>query len=498
MICPKCGRNIEGNICPYCDEPQIDDNTEEYLRRKNAYEESLAREDEPEEEAKPPARRFKRKHGIAILAVIGAALAVALFTTHLPKVYHGRLFTEKEGVVYEISGNGEPVPKEGRIYSSEGKSVYAEVREPEELSLARGAQLKGYSASKNGEHFALATLEGTDGEESYGLYLWNRNGTEAKALSTKDVVSVKDVTDSGEVIYTTSPVLNDQWYMGDSSLNVTFQANRDSGGEIAGERTRLSDKLRSFFVYEQARSIICLDESGQLNSFPGYKPEDRRDISAGVSVVLAEKPDQDNYFSRDTTGVNAASSADLIAYLSEGIWRMTDTQGRVTLTLGAAGEDAEFIYDNSDRVVYKKEGAQLSRSIVTEAGLRGWELIGEAAGSMVWDADKNTLIYEDADGALRRVRSSENTLIAENVKAGSLKKIQNGGGYLFEGADGLYISRDFRGAPARLSGEIAGEIENIAEYKGAVYVHAGGRLYAIDKGNNVRDMDACDGLHVVG
>ena len=60
MICPKCGRNIEGNSCPYCDELEIYDRTQEYMERRARYVKEL-QEEESEKEGTGPFVRKKKK-----------------------------------------------------------------------------------------------------------------------------------------------------------------------------------------------------------------------------------------------------------------------------------------------------------------------------------------------------------------------------------------------------------------------------------------------------
>lgn len=493
MICPRCGRKIDGSLCPYCDEPQIDDNTEEYLKRKNAYEKSLRSENREVQERGE--RKFKKKHAVAALIVIGAALTTAIITTHLPRSFNGRIYAGSEGKVSLIN-DGALAEVSGRIYSSEGKDVYAEVKEPEAISVGAKEQLKGYTASKNGEYFALSRLEDNGSEDKYSLYVWNKNGDHAKVLSQDSVITVRDVTDSGEVIFTTSPVLNDQWYTGEDTLHI-YKVTGLSDGELTGEIKRVSASVQSFFIYEAASTLVCLEKDGLLFSCPGYDTENRIIIADGVTKALPEKGDEDNYFSPDAPGVNVNRSADLLAYLCDGIWTMTDTEARIALTLGAAGESAQFIYDDRDRVIYKAEGSELSRCIISDSGLTDWEALGGFEGEALWDAYESFLIFETPEGLLKKAGSAEELTICENEKGSTLKKIYNSGGYIYEADDGIYASKDTRSAPVRINGEVSGDIKRCAAYKGTIYLFAGDSLYSIDKNNQASFLCRCEGLYVV-
>lgn len=497
MICPKCGRNIEGNLCPYCDEPQIDDNTDEYLKKKREYEKSLRSFDEeetdaPEDRKTEGGRRIKAKTVVIILAVIAAALITALITTHLPKTYHGRVYAVSGGQVTDAAAGRED--NTGRIFSSEGKDVYAHLQEPESIKNLYGAQLKTYYASEGGGYFALTAYE-----EDYSLYVWDKKGNVAGVLNQSDAISVKDVTDSGEIIYSSSPVLNDQWYMGDTSLHI-YKARGAEGGALTGETRKLCENVQSFLIYENAKTVICLDKNGTLFSCPDYNVENRRVIAENVTRLLGENGDEDNYFTPDAPCVNVYNSADLIAYLQDGIWTMSDTQGRISLTLGAAGDNARFIYDDSDRMIYRTEGSVLSKSIVTDRGLREWVNVTASAGeALIWDGSKHSLICETEDGLLLRVSASETATVAEGVAEGSLRRVLNSGGYLYRGSDGIYVSADLKGKPRLTSGgEITGDINRCAENKGTIYIHAGNDLYAVEHMEFINELGDCEGLYVVG
>ena len=496
MICPKCGRNIEGNLCPYCEEPQIDDNTDEYLKKKREYEKSLRAldEEEPDESESGKSeggRRIKAKTVVIILAVIAAALITALITTHLPKTYHGRVYAVSGGQVTETAAGRED--NSGRIISNEGKDVYARIQEPESIKNLYGAQLKTYYASAGGEYFALTAYE-----EEYSLYVWDKKGNVTRVLSQSDAISVKDVTDSGEIIYASSPVLNDQWYMGDASLHI-YKVRGAEGGAITGETWKLCENVQSFLIYENAKTVICLDKNGTLFSCPGYNAENRTVIAEKVTRLLGENRDEDNHFTLDAPCVNVYNTADLIAYFRDGIWTMSDTQGRISLTLGTAGENARYIYDDSDRMAYRTEGSVLSKSIVTDQGLKEWLNVTDSAGeALIWDGSAHSLICETSGGSLLRVSASETVTVAEGVAEGTLHNVLNGGGYLYRGSDGVYISTDFKGKPSLTSGgEIKGDINRCAEYKGTIYIHAGNELYAAEHGEFINETGNCEGLYVV-
>lgn len=496
MICPKCGRNNEGNYCPYCDELQIDDNTDEYNKRRKAYEHSLQRDEDPTEEETVPKSRFKVKHAIIILSVIAAALIVALLTTHLPKVYSGKVYAESGGAVNELSGEGGLSPLPGRIYSYGGKDIYANVTVPDGVSSEAGSGLKGYSASSKGEYFALVAYEENNTEEPYSLYVWDKNGSYSKVLSQKNAIEVKDVTDRGEVIYTSSSVLNDQWYMGDTSLHIC-KVKGSSGGALDCMTEKVSDRIDRFFIYENIRCLVCLDKDGVLFSCPGFNGADRKVVAEGVSRVLGETGDEDNYFSEAAPTVNAYTNADLLAFYKDGIWEMYDTEGRIGLTLGAAGENASFVYDDNDRVLFKAEDQGLSRCVVTESGLKPWEKLSDTVGNMVWIPEKSTLVYETGEGNVKRAGSNEDITVFEGAEKNSLMRVQNSGGYLFRAADGVYTVRDVKEQPVLLKGDIQGDIHRCAEYKGAVYIYAGDKLYSADKAGDVAECGNCEGLYIV-
>ncbi len=495
MICPKCGRNIEGNLCPYCEAPQIDDNTDEYLRRKSAYEESLEKK-EPHEEEKPKGRRLTKKAVITILAVIGGALTVALVTTHLPKVYTGKLYTVNGDSVSEAADNGDFLSVDGKIYSSEGKNVYAKITEPDGIGSVEDSQIKGYSVSSNGKYAALAVLDAGE-DEGYSLFVWDDEGHSTKALSQKDMISVKDVTDTGEIIFTSSPVLNDQWYTGDSSLHV-YRITEIAGDGIKGETKRIGEDLQNFYIYEKIKSIICLEKDGTLFSCPGYDPEKRVVLTEKVTDLMAEKGDENDHFAPDAAGVNIYRTADLITYRREGVWIMSDTEGRISLTLGAAGGDTRFVYDDPDHMIYRYEAGILSKSIVSDKGLTEWEtVIGTAEDDLIWNASGHTLICGTTDGNLMRVTGTQASSVTEDFGKGSLKKVQNSDSYIFKTSDGMYAGRDFSSNPDLIEGDIDADIHTCAGRKGIIYLYAGNRLYEVHKNNKLSETGDCGGLFVV-
>lgn len=495
MICPKCGRNNEGNICPYCDELEILDNTDEYLRRREEFDapafEEVEEEGVEENKESPLFAVFKRRwHVFAVIA--GAAIVAAITLTHLPRSFNGHLSFVSQGQIKGVEkGQAKDMADTSEvIFSCDGTS-YFQTGIPDELKGNKSLQLGSSVADNTGTHFAHTAYNGDTGENV--IYLWDRDGSAKEAVSSSADLELRYISEAGDVVYTGTDVLNDQWYNGETDLNI---CSRNSEGSKT-----VCKSVKSFLIYPAKDRIIYMDKSGVLQSCSIKNPEDRKKMSDSVTVLLGELSGENNRFDKNAGILNTKEYADLICFRRSGEWIISDAQGNSIVAPGdVGGEKAGFIYDDQNRIVYMSDGGILSKAFIGDNGLKSFQNMGDLSGegTIIWDDYKGMLLYPDNEGRLMYEGASGSGESAQGIEPKTLLKVENDGGYMYVSGEDIYYGHEFGRTPEKLINNDKDRAPNRAAADGDdLYYLQDGHLYRINKaGGTPEDMGECENLIV--
>ena len=511
MICPKCGRNIEGNSCPYCDELEIYDRTQEYMERRARYVKEL-QEEESEKEVTGPFVRKKKKFRtgafsfrrlIVPLAVAGGGIAAAgLIFANVDltkrKTYSGSLYFTSQGQVLKIGKSSTSTAgKSDELAYSANRTAFFTVKIPEALARRKSVKLDSYMTDNKGSIFAGTGYDSAADVNKYVLYIWDNNGNYAKIAESQGLIGLKYISVRKEVLYTSTSVVNDQGGLGKAALNL-YRLSGLSGTKADGKNSQLSDSISDVSVYESINKVIYLDTAGGLYWAGIESPETRVNIGGSVSRFETENPLSDNEFIKNENLINSNPDADSICYLDGRSWKLFDLNDFGRIDLGSGNDtSANFVYDKKNRYVYKISGGGLSIARDPSGNKDesvNYELLEKdlIQTSYIWFDDDSSLIYTDKNGAVKVNGKSGTKTISTGAEDGSLLRVQNSNGYIFKSAGALNYARNAKAKPYTIASDI-GHITKAGFFDNNIYMLIGSELKSVSsKGGDIAVVGRCE------
>lgn len=518
MICPKCGRDIEGNSCPYCDELKIHDRTQEYMARRARYvEENKDNNQSKDKVNKAPAsskkkvisRGFNRKKlvvpvGIISVGVLAAVLILSNMDFTNRKSHNQRLYYTSSGNVQRIDKKGSSlVAKSDEIVYSANRNALFTLSIPSDLRSKSELKLESFMTDIKGSIYAGTGYDSTDGVEKYVLYIWDNNGNYAKIADSKNMISLKFINEKKDILYTTTDVVNNVGGLGKIGLNL-YKVDNISDKKAEGKNTLISNDISDVSVYEALNKVIYLNTDGNLYISDFSTPETRQNIAGSVSRFETENPISDNEFIKNENIINSSFFADHICYLDGNGWKLFNLINSDNINL-ASGNDtsANFIYDDKHNMIYKISGNGISvaKNILDnrDSGINYESLEKNFnQNSYLWFDDDYSLIYTNRSGELKEYTNKGNKTILSNVEDGSLLRVQNSNGYIFKSGNGLEFAKNAKSKPRLLTSDI-GKVDEAGLYKRQLYMVINGELKGLNtikslgsKDGNLSDIGKCE------
>ena len=512
MICPKCGRDIEGNSCPYCDELEIHDRTQEYLARRARYIEENKDNNETEDGVSKSRLSSLKKDTnkginwkkIAIPVGVTACLALTAililrnidFTKRKP--HNQRLYYTSSGNVQRIDKKGSSlVAKSEELVYSANRNSFFTLSIPRDLSSNSKLKLDSFMADVKGSIYAGTGYDSTEGVEKYVLYVWDNSGNYAKIADSKNIISLKFISEKKDILYTTTDVVNSAGGLGKIGLNL-YKLEGISNKKAEGKNTLLSNDISDSSVYEAINKLIYLNTDGNLYVSDFSTPETRQNIAGSVSRFETENPLSDNEFLKNENIINSSASADYICYMDGSGWKLFNLNNSSDIPLGSGNDtSANFIYDDKHNMVYKISGNGISiaknvlnnqdKSINYESLEKNFN-----QNNYIWFDDDYSLIYTNKSGELKEYTNKGGKTIASNVEDGNLLRVQNSNGYIFKLGSGLEFAKNAKAKPKSLISDI-GKVAEAGLYDNHLYMVISGELKELStRGGSLSDIGKCE------
>ena len=293
------------------------------------------------------------------------------------------------------------------------------------------------------------------------------------------MIEIRDVTDSGDVIFTETDVQDEGLKTGDTSLYLYDQYEDDSDGNVS----MIEPSVSKTYVYGEQNKIIVLNNSKELYTYD-YSSSDKTLIAKDVASVNVESNEEDGELIYSQYLVNNNKYADKFIYKDGSGVHLYDTSSN-TDTFVAQLEDSvkSYIYDSKNHAIYAVANSGLKRAYY-DAALKSFEDIDslDSSGDYLWDDKKNTLVYVNDNNELKAIKGSETKILASGVDNGTLLNVQNDSGFVYKIGSGLYYSGN-----SNKSGE---KVADVSEYLTEICKKDGNLIY-IDK-KKIYSIDVMD------
>ena len=497
MICPRCGRSTPGNVCPYCDGPQIDDHTDDYKRRKMEYE-NLSDSDDSDNEADDagsPKAGFAKiiiPLAIAAAAAVAAMIIISTVRNYRPApVYDDDVFYASEGRYYRANGADSLEVGDAKTVFFNGDGSRFFISRAVEDFLSDGNYMIDRTMSDNeGRIFACSLHDSSSDNNNYRLFVWEKDHEPREIISSDAVIGIRYISDSGRIFFTKTDILTEELGTGSTSL---WCCDYDTD-----KAERLEINIDSVSFYLKNDTIIIRKDEDELYTRRITDPSERNRIADGVSELLLEEKGCNNCFRINDSIINSADDADRLCYRKDSRLYMYELPSENTFDIGSArGSDIAVCYDDINRLVYIAEGQNISCGISDGGSLKDRNIIdSDCKGTgILWNDYRKTLLYLSSDGMLKRITDRQSTGVSEDKGISNLIAVENDGGYAMVKDNTFYYGSAFDREASPISEISFGTITKALKASGYIYRMEGQTcVAATDDGTYTKDMGKCERL----
>ena len=500
MICPRCGRSTPGNVCPYCDGPQIEDYTDDYIKRKKEYESISGKSDDAvkdttqETEKKQVSfRKFIIPVVIAAAAAVAAVIAINIIKDYRPAPeYSGNAVYFSDGKIYRLTGTDAEEIGDARtlFLNGDGSKIYKSDAVLNLLSKDSVRTDKTMTDDQGG-YFACSVYDSSVESDNYKLYVWSGDNEPVEKLSSNGMIGIKYISDTGRIFFTKTDVITDELGTGETSLWY-FDISDGSTG-------KLEENVYSVNFYSKTGAVMIIDKEDILFLRKVDDPSYRMRIADGVSDLLPEKNGNNNFFRITDDTVNNDGSADRFCYGKDNRIYMYDisSDGQFVDMAGAVSSDVSVSYDDVNRIVYAADAKSLTGAFVENGSIIDRKKLDAdiTGGNTLWNDHKKTLLFLSSDGTLKKIVNGRVSNVSDTEGIQRLTGVENDGGYAYVKDGTFYYGSDLDKEPVSL-GEVSSEnISSVVKADGYVYRLEGRQLIAAkDDGTYTKNMGECESL----
>ncbi len=478
-ICPKCGREYEGDSCPYCEKPKVLVNREAYEKRRAAYERRQGTRRSSvtgkRRKSRPAASKTLRSLNAALAflydkaqdilyylgklarrfrKVIIAAVAVFLLLlicisagSGMWRYMHTHLWVYADGTTSQVDGGKLSDVSEGRttFWSDYGKAYFSDI--PSDLA---GAVVKSLAVSKNGKYFAAVVYTGGRNV----VCRWksgNPEGYERIASEEQDV-EFAGLGDSGALFFLVNPSSQTNWAYSGSGATAFFARS-------GGSSVRVDVDVSQFHGTPESGSAVYIRD-GVLYQFSSDSRGTihTQEIAQGASDLQVPETGKDGVYTQAGGAVLESGAAYI--YRKEGTYYLAD--GSRTEKLWECGQSLTF-FMRGRTPAYAVDGSGV---FMQENGVLVRAAGGAADSTYVWLAGSGKLLFTDEHGEVCVLSGRKIKVLPESLRGAKLSAVSGLNGAAAETSSGISLV-SVAGKVTELAG--AGNAEQVVVFRGKTY-----------------------------
>lgn len=499
-ICPKCGREYEGDSCPYCEKPKILVNREAYEKRRAAYE---SRQDgrkadrriktrRPHKSVRPAASKtqrslnavlrvlyervqdvlyYLRKFAVRFRRVILTAAAVCMLLLicvsagrGIWRYSHTHLWVYDGGVTSQVDGDSLTGVSDGRttFWSDTGKAYFSVL--PADLA---DETIKSLAVSKSGRYFAAVIYTGGRNV----VCRWKSKDPEGyEKIATEDQdVELAGIGDSGALFYLLNPSSETNWAYSGSGATAYFARSGGSSVRVDVGVTQFHGTPESgsaVYIRDGALYQFSSDSRGAITT---------REIASDASDLQVLQPGTDGVYTQ--AGGTVLESGSAYIYRTGGTYFLAD--GSSTEKLWDSGQSLTF-FMKGKTPVYAVDGS----GIWTEENGVLVRTAGGAVGSTyVWLAGSRKLLFTNEQGEVCMLSGRKMQVPDGSLTGAKLSAVSGYNGAAAQTSLSVYLI-SASGKVTELPG--AGNAGQVAVFRGKTYAAGSdGQLLVFDGGGGV-------------
>lgn len=505
-ICPKCGREYEGDSCPYCEKPAIFDNSGEYEQRRAAYEKAqqrgAGRRQARRQDAKRAAQRkaaagkrrtrnadarlikvraitgrlvrtlltilgvlaaFFKRQKKRIIAAAAAFVLLLLCVSIGSQVYaegHTYLYSYADGVTSRLEKEALTEISGGQVsvWNEAGKVFFTDL--PADFE---SAPLQSSVASQNGKYFAAVYYMG--GKMVVIRFAAGQPDAYEQLAAEPGAVELAGLDDSGTLFFLTTGSTADNWQYSESGYTAYFASSGASP-------VRIGVELTDFHADPTSSRALYLKD-GKLHSFAQAGKGAVRDdiLDENASDLQVESVESSGVYT-NASGASWNSRSDFI-YKSGSTYYTGNGQKRTQIwdsdqSMLFVSRKGKPVLGISSSGIWQKQSGMVIRT----AGL-------SADSTYVWNEEKGTLFFVNEVGEICLIKGNKMNVLTGDFASPKLSQVEGSDDVAFSSGGHVGLI-DHKGAATELTG--VSSADQIVSFKGTVYaVGENGSLLSFGK-----------------
>ena len=491
-ICPKCGREYEGDSCPYCEKPKVLVNQEAYEKRRAAYEKAQQRGGRKRRtgKKKKPShritsaspflrglnafldflyerlqdlfyylRKFRKK--IFTAAAVCLLLLICVFAVRNIWTYqHTHLWVYADDVTSEADKDTLAEVSDGKVtfWTDTGKAYFSDL--PDDLA---DGTVKETAVSPKGRYFAAAVY--LSGKTQ--VCRWKSgdpNGYQRLATESSEV-NLCGISDTGALFYLLNSSSENNWAYSGSGETAYFARSGESA-------VRININVSQFHGTPSDSSALYIKD-GDLHKFTSTADggiNDKVLVSGASDLQVPDLNHEGVYTKTDSAVLRSGDSyiyrADGTYYLADGrkiqkIWDST-----ASLTFFMKDDTAVYAYDSTG--IWTQENGVLVKTTSSAPD-----------STYVWLAGSKKLLFVNDQGEICLLSGRKFKVLEDSLESVKLSYVTGFNGAAFRAADGVTLI-----SPAEDTQELDGaaNADQVVVFRGKTYAVSGeGQLLIYDK-----------------
>ena len=279
------------------------------------------------------------------------------------------------------------------------------------------------AASPDGKYYAADVYN--DEDELYSLYVWSQDGS-VEVVNNIYAHEIYYISDKGTIIYKETETINDTGKTGGLKLSMAEITNDKSSGSLIGKTDTIEASLTQAYVYSDSDTIIILDSDNRLYQY-NYSNKKQTYVADNVDNIYPLS-DTDGVYTKGAGHLNTSDKADEYIYNSQDNNYIVSVKSGLAQQLdGIDGANMTYIIDSKNDYIYwvgNKKVSYAKYKDKTVSDKKELDSIGNMQ-SIVFLKASGEFVYINSEVKLINALKGDKTVIAENVKDGSLSLINN-------------------------------------------------------------------------
>ncbi len=528
MLCPNCGKEYTGSKCPHCGGPDILVKSEDYLRRKKAWEEMNKAKEEKEKSEQDPAEeqevqpytepqedtadneddtdefqvnqeeqeKYKRVRFFSCVGIVAAVITLVAVIGYFSVTNIMSIYFKIDENIYKDDYKQEAYQeiKDIEVWNADNSRLFMTTVPGNVGNLHMTMNI----ASMGGEYFGGVVYDAV--QSYYTLWGWNsaEKSPASRIVTSESSIELLYVAGDGSMIFKRNDMVGDG----------TLVGNTLSYSDVNNKIYTIAENVKSQYIFLRNKSVVYLTNDNNLYVTYLSEPSESKLIASDVSSIMGELDYCEDRYSESSNIVHDTYMTSQLIYLVDGeviYCNINYPDEQVTL-FETEKTGVDIIYEENAEYAYSIGRMSIDFVDVDEVGKASSLAWIKHGTNTVYLSEQETLVYVSDDNKIHTVRyrsgkCTDTVMEDETLSGVEIKQI-----HLPDGDEGLlavtdkgcYFYRNTRDKAVKLAGYYGTGITAFSYYGRRIYILDKNRvMYVFDKnGKLIEAVDNTDNVWV--